>query len=167
MSATSAGSLSEDVIALQTHISAFVRAFGLHQPDQTPCGQLIPVSEAHAVAELQQHGPLTQLDLARRLRLEKSTVSRLVNQLHERGWLRRSKRDGDGRLVWLELTDAGDKAATDLSTARAQRFIRLLKAIPADRRQSVLDALTLLVEASHDQNHALPQTRSHRRRGNL
>ena len=77
-------------------------------------------------------------------------MSRLVSQLHERGWLRRSKRDGDGRLIWLELTDAGDKAATDLSTARAQRFTRLLNAIPADRRQSVLDALTLMVEASDD-----------------
>lgn len=146
----SEGSLPAEAMALQAQISAFVRAFGLHQPDQTPCGQPVPVSEAHAVAELHQHGPLTQLDLARRLRLEKSTVSRIVTQLRDRGWLRRGKRDGDARLVWLELTDAGQHTAIELAAVRARRFTRLLEAIPADRRQSVVDALILLVEASHD-----------------
>ena len=146
-----------DAVALQARISAFVRAFGLHQPDQTPCGRPVPVSEAYAVAELQEGGPLTQHDLAVRLRLEKSTVSRIVTQLEGRGWLRRTKRDGDGRLVWLELTDAGHVAATDLAAARAQRFTRLLEAIPVHQRQSILDALALLVEASHD--HAIARQR--------
>lgn len=143
-------SLPRDAVALQARISAFVRAFGLHQPDETPCGRPVPVSEAYAVAELQEAGPLTQHDLALRLRLEKSTVSRIVTQLEGRDWLRRTKRDGDGRLVWLELTDAGHVAATDLAAARAQRFTRLLEAIPVHQRQSILDALALLVEASHD-----------------
>jgi DNA-binding MarR family transcriptional regulator len=99
-----------DAFTLQAQIAAFVRAFGLHQPDQTPCGQPIPVSEAHAIGELDRDGPLTQQELARRLRLEKSTVSRLVGQLITRGWVQRGKCDGDARLVWLELTDAGRKA---------------------------------------------------------
>jgi DNA-binding MarR family transcriptional regulator len=146
----SEGSAAAEAMALQAQITAFIRAFGLHQPDQTPCGQMVPVSEAHALSELQQHGPLTQLELARRLRLEKSTVSRLVAQLHGRGWLRRGKRDGDGRLVWLELAAAGHQAALGLAAARAHRFTRLLEAIPVDQRQSVITALELLVEASHD-----------------
>jgi DNA-binding MarR family transcriptional regulator len=52
--------------------------------------------------------------------------------------------------VWLELTDSGRKAAADLAAARAARFAQLLEAIPADQRQHVIDALTLLVEAAHD-----------------
>jgi DNA-binding MarR family transcriptional regulator len=143
-------SISGDALTLQARITAFVRAFGLHQPDQTPCGQPVPVSEAHAVTELDRDGPLTQLELAGRLRLEKSTVSRLVGQLIAREWVRRGKREGDARLVWLELTDAGRKAAGELAAARAARFTLLLEAIPADKRQTVIDALTLLVEASHD-----------------
>jgi DNA-binding MarR family transcriptional regulator len=139
-----------DALALQARITAFVRAFGLHQPDQTPCGQPVPVSEAHALAELDRDGPLTQLELAGRLRLEKSTVSRLASQLFGRGWVQRVKRDGDARLVWLGLTKTGRKAASELAAARAARFAHLLDAIPADQRQTVIDALTLLVEASHD-----------------
>ncbi|MGG5173267.1 MarR family winged helix-turn-helix transcriptional regulator [Pseudarthrobacter sp. J1738] len=140
-----------DAVVLQARIIAFVRAFGLYQPDQTPCGQPLSVSEAHAVTELDRDGPLTQVELAGRLRLTKSTVSRLVDQLTARGWVQRRKRDGDGRLVWLELTDAGRHAAGELSTARAARFSSLLEAIPAGRRQTVVDALTLLVKAADEQ----------------
>lgn len=148
----SEGDQLPDARALQARITAFVRAFGLHQPDQTPCGQPVPVSEAYALAELDRDGPISQVELGRWLRLEKSTVSRLVGQLTGRGWVHRGTRDGDARLVWLEVTDAGRKAAAELAAARAARFAGLLEAIPAAHRQSVIDALTLLVEAAHDQH---------------
>ncbi len=137
-----------DAVRLQAQITAFIRAFGLLQPDRTPCGQPIPVSEAHALAELERDGPLPQHELGTRLRLEKSTISRLVDQLEARGWLTGGRRDGDGRVVWLELTGAGRLAAADLAAARAARFAELLEAIPADHQQAVLDGLTTLVEAA-------------------
>ncbi len=138
----------DQALLLQGRITAFVRAFGLHQPDRTPCGEPVPVSEAHTLGELHRDGPLTQTELAGRLQLEKSTVSRLVTQLTTRGWVRRAKHDGDGRLVWLELTDAGRTAAAALARARADRFADLLDNIPEDRRGAVIDALTLLVDAA-------------------
>jgi DNA-binding MarR family transcriptional regulator len=141
----------DQALLLQGRISAFVRAFGLHQPDRTPCGTPVPVSEAHAVGELDRDGPLTQTELARRLRLEKSTVSRLVGQLTSRGWVRRADRAGDARLVWLELTPEGGRAAGELAVARAARFAELLRNIPADRRPAVIDALTTLVQAASEQ----------------
>jgi DNA-binding MarR family transcriptional regulator len=91
---------------------------------------------------------MTQSTLARRLRLEKSTVSRLVGLLIARGWVRRDKRDGDGRVVWLELTGDGSRAAGELAVARAARFGRLLRNIPDGRRPAVLEALTLLIDAA-------------------
>jgi DNA-binding MarR family transcriptional regulator len=136
-----------------------VRAFGLHQPDRTPCGQPVPISEAHAVGELARDGQLTQTALAGRLRLEKSTVSRLVAQLIGRGWVRRVQRDGDARLVWLELTPDGSRAAGELAAARAARFADLLRNIPAGRRTAVIDALTTLVEAVADQHRPVGASR--------
>ncbi|GAA4959828.1 MarR family winged helix-turn-helix transcriptional regulator [Actinoplanes utahensis] len=144
----------DQALLLQGRITAFVRAFGLHQPDRTPCGTPVPASEAHAVGELHRDGPMTQNALGARLRLEKSTVSRLVNQLISRGWVRRAKRDGDGRLVWLELTPDGVRAAGELAVARATRFTQLLQNIPAEQRPVVIDALTTLVDAAA--GHPLP-----------
>ncbi|GIE36834.1 hypothetical protein Ait01nite_098790 [Actinoplanes italicus] len=138
----------DQALALQARITAFVRAFGLHQPDRTPCGTPVPTSEAHAVGELDRDGPLTQSMLGERLRLEKSTVSRLVSQLTGRGWVRRADRDGDARLVWLELTPDGRRAAGELAVARAARFAALLRNIPAEQRPVVIDALTALVDAA-------------------
>jgi DNA-binding MarR family transcriptional regulator len=136
-----------DAQALQDRLVSFIRAFGLHQPERTPCGQPIPVSEAHALAELTRDAPLGQAQLGRRLRLEKSTVSRLVGQLIGRGWLERRPDPGDGRATLLVLTPAGQQAADELASARAAKFARLLEAIPADEREAVLHALDTLMEA--------------------
>lgn len=125
----------------------FVRAFGLHQPDQTPCGRPVPVSEAHALAELARAGELRQVDLVHRLRLEKSTTSRLVGQLVERGWVERVPVPGDGRGVLVRLTSPGRDAADQLAAARNARFAAVLDRVPVEAREAVLRALAVLTEA--------------------
>jgi DNA-binding MarR family transcriptional regulator len=132
---------------LQEAVGRFVRAFGLHQPDQTPCGRPIPVSEAHALAELARDGELRQVDLVHRLRLEKSTTSRLVGQLVVRGWAERIPAPGDGRGVLVRLTPQGRAAADQLAVARSARFAAALDRVPVDQRETVLRALALLTEA--------------------
>ena len=62
---------------LMKSVVTFVRSFGLHKPDQTPCGQPVAVAEAHALMDLAAFGSMRQGELAARLQLEKSTVSRL------------------------------------------------------------------------------------------
>lgn len=138
---------ADDPAVLQEALAGFVRAFGLHQPETTPCGRPIPVSEAHALGELAQEGELRQAELTRRLRLQKSTVSRLVTQLSTRGWVERAPAPEDGRGVVLRLTTAGREAARNLAEARRDRFNRLLASIPAHERAGVLHALDVMVEA--------------------
>ncbi|GAA2393785.1 MarR family winged helix-turn-helix transcriptional regulator [Nonomuraea africana] len=142
--------MSEQSHELQEAVARFVRAFGLHQPGQTPCGRPIPVSEAHALGELAREGELRQLDLVHRLRLEKSTTSRIVGQLVARGWAERTTAPGDGRGVLVRLTEQGRTAAAQLARARQERFDAALARIPEDERDAVLRALALLTEAVDD-----------------
>ncbi|MGP3916896.1 MarR family winged helix-turn-helix transcriptional regulator [Nonomuraea sp. 10N515B] len=135
---------------LQEAVGRFVRAFGLHQPDQTPCGRPIPVSEAHALGELARDGALRQSELTHRLRLEKSTTSRLVTQLINRGWAERIPAPDDGRGVLVQLTPAGRNAAEQLAKARAARFSSILDRVPENERAGVLHALEILTEAIDD-----------------
>ena len=139
---------SGDLDAAQEALMRFVRNFGLHQPDSTPCGEPLPVSEAHAMVEIGREGRLRQVELARRLRLEKSTVSRLVTNLVNRGWVRRETADGDGRGVLLVLTDGGRTAVARQSDARRDRLTAVLDRIPDDERDAVVRALQILAEAS-------------------
>jgi DNA-binding MarR family transcriptional regulator len=135
---------------LQQRLVAFVRAFGLHRGDETPCGAPVPVSEAHALAVLSDRGGLPQSELGRHLRLEKSTVSRLVDQLAGRGWVRRVTGDGDGRRRRVELTGEGRTAAQDIARRRAARMARLLDRIPEAERPAVLAVLETLVDAASE-----------------
>jgi DNA-binding MarR family transcriptional regulator len=132
---------------LQQRIVAFVRAFGLHKPDETPCGAPVPVSEAHALAVLAD-GPLSQRDLSEALGLTKSTISRLVDQLEGRGWARRSTGDGDARQRLVGLTTEGRQTAGEIADRRAERMARVLDRIPEADRPAVLAALDALVEAT-------------------
>ncbi|MBC8162739.1 MAG: MarR family transcriptional regulator [Roseiflexaceae bacterium] len=138
--------------ALQDQMIALIRAFGLHRPETTPCGQPVTVAEAHALLELQRDEPLSQQELGRRLSLEKSTVSRLVGQLEARLWVERRRSEADARVLNLRMTTAGADAAAQLSLARAAKFDRILMAIPPEQRQQVVAALETLVEAMREDN---------------
>jgi DNA-binding MarR family transcriptional regulator len=135
---------------LQEQLIALIRAFGLHRPDQTPCGAPVAVAEAHALMELAHASPLSQNDLATRLQLEKSTISRLVGILESRGWIARTRSAQDARAREVRLTDAGRQMATDLAHARRAKFARVFGAIPEDQRGAVFESLQILVEAMRE-----------------
>ena len=137
--------------ALQGRLMALIRALGLLESERTPCGQPLSPSAAHALAELLEGTDLTQSELGARLRLEKSTVSRLVGQLQERGWLVRRRAEHDGRVLLLELTDQGRQMAEQVATSRAAFFARLCERIPPEREAELSGALEMLVEILHEQ----------------
>ena len=134
---------------------SLIRAFGLHRPGQTPCGQPVPVAEAHALMELSgqdmlAQAVLSQNKLAERLGLEKSTVSRLVKKMGDRNWLSQIRSDTDRRVVELSLTEAGKEVAVELAIARQRKFEQILANIPKESQPAVMDALTILIEAMRD-----------------
>ena len=132
---------------LRERLMEFVRAFGLHQVERTPCNQPMSVSEAHALSDIAGHQPLSAGELAKHLRLEKSTVSRIIAQLQRRGWVDRTAQETDRRVAMLSLTPAGRQADSELAKARQARFASLLERIPAEERPAVRRALDVLIGA--------------------
>jgi len=138
----------DDVARLQDAFASVVRALGLLRPDTTPCGQPVSVTEAHAIAELHDRGPLTQQELAAALGLQKSTVSRLVDQLAADDLAARAPNPSDRRSVLVELTPNGKQRARRLAKARRALFAGLLEQLDDDARRTVIDGLTHLDEAA-------------------
>jgi DNA-binding MarR family transcriptional regulator len=132
---------------LAERVVSFVRAFGLHRPHETPCGKPIPVAEAHALMDLARLGPMSHGQLAHRLQLEKSTVSRIVRQLERRRWIERDTGSHDRRVVFVRLTKRGKAATRDLAQARRGKFSRLLANIPPAKRTAVIKSLSTLAGA--------------------
>ncbi|HEU4407619.1 MAG TPA: MarR family winged helix-turn-helix transcriptional regulator [Polyangiaceae bacterium] len=122
-----------------------VRALGL-LGDCLPEFGLTP-SQAHALIELERGGELTSGELAERLRLDKSTASRLSAQLAERGYVAASGAGADRRRKPLRLTAKG-RARVAAVHARADRQVHEALSLldEADRRR-VVEGMALYARA--------------------
>jgi DNA-binding MarR family transcriptional regulator len=127
----------------------FIRRFGLLAGDQTPCGIPLPTSDAHALMCLLEAGEqgLPQSTLVGRLGIDKSTASRLVARMSERGHVASAASPDDGRARPVRLTRKGVRVARELEEASTRRFAALLEGIPARRRTNAIAALRDLVAA--------------------
>jgi DNA-binding MarR family transcriptional regulator len=138
----------------QEQLMQFIRGLGLHRADATPCKYPVSMAEACAMVELMHHEPISQRDLCQALNLEKSTVSRLVVDLEQRGWIQRERSDDDARLQLLRRTESGHQASIEIVQARNQRFGALLERVDPAQRANVVAAMSVLVEALHDEQMA-------------
>lgn len=126
-----------------------VQEFGLLANDKTPCGEELSLSEAHALSLLHREQPMTQQKLGQRLHLEKSTVSRLVDTLEQKGWIVRKTSEKDRRRKQLHLTESGIERAQSVDRARRDRFETILDHIPTHKRNDVRESLETFLDALH------------------
>jgi len=136
-----------DTRQLQELFSEFLQALGLHRPDQVPAGFSLSLSEMFALLALSAEAPMSQQVLAEQLHLEKSTVSRLVTHLEQRGWVKRVRDLHDTRIFQLQLSDAGHKQAELLAKSLVERHQRLLAALKPDEQEALAYGLSALVRA--------------------
>lgn len=136
---------------LQASIQAFVRSFGLLVTKQTPCGQPVSPSVAHALMVLldrEEGGVATyQHELAVLLGLDRSSITRLCSRLQADGRLKQEPAPDDARTRLLRLTASGQRMAGNIRAASLDRFERIVQAIPGSKRQPLLDALKVLTAA--------------------
>jgi DNA-binding MarR family transcriptional regulator len=136
-----------DTQQLQDLLSELLQTFGLHRPDQVPTGFSISLSEMFALMALSAGAPMSQQVLAEQLHLEKSTVSRLITHLEQRGWVMRVRDPHDTRMFQLHLSEEGHEQAELLATGLAERHQRLLAALKPDEQEALAYGLTALVRA--------------------
>jgi len=128
--------MSQGANDLRQTIQRFIRAFGLLAGDQTPCGQPLPPSHAHALMVLLEHEEtsrsegLKQQDLAEAVGLDKSSVTRLCARMMSAGHLRQAPSQTDGRAWTLSLSAKGRRVAKTVQEASLARFRRLAAALP-------------------------------------
>jgi DNA-binding MarR family transcriptional regulator len=121
-----------------------VRAAGL-VADQPVHGHSISMSQAFALHELDTDPPLSQRDLAARLRLEKSTVSRLAAELERDGLLVRERDPDDRRSYRLRPTQKGRALHMKLRSAFHAQYDCWVSEMTAAEQQALLHGLPALI----------------------
>ena len=102
----------------------------------------VRVSQLNILVLVAAAGPLRSVDVAAAMQLDKSTLSRDLDRMLERDWVRATA--GAGRSRPLEATDAGRKLLAAVAPAwrAAQREARkLLTPTLADGMTAVVDAM--------------------------
>lgn len=109
------------------------------------------MSQCLTLEQLLDDGRLTVRQLAARLGLDTSTVTRVVDVLVRDGLLARARDEGhDRRRVFVELTANGHVLAQQLVECADVYCARILARVPAERREHVVAALQLIIDAIDD-----------------
>ena len=124
-----------------------IRAGGLLQPDQTVPGIGVTMSQAFALHELDAGDPLSQQELADRLRLEKSSVSRMAAEMERKGLLVRERVAHDQRQYRLRLTELGHTVHAGMASAFHEQFEAWAASMTDAERAALLTGLPALVRA--------------------
>jgi DNA-binding MarR family transcriptional regulator len=93
------------------------------------------------LAVIDSEGPMSQRAIGRRLRIDKSPLVGLIDDLEHGGYAERRRRPGDRRVQELHLTDAGRKVlrrAERLADAENARTFGVLDASEQARLQDML-----------------------------
>ena len=127
-------------------------------------------AELHASREmgLAEYDALVQLaladgrrlrmsELAERVMLSRSGVSRLVDRLEATGLVARAACTDDARVAWATLTDAGVARLRDASPVHLRGVeTHFLAQIPDGDREALIRALETVVRGLHDQGRRAP-----------
>ncbi len=125
---------------------AYQRVNALQRDEKRCFG--VSLSRCVTLETLLREGPLPVLELATRLGLDASTVTRSIDGLVRESLVRRTRDERrDRRKVFVGLTARGRTLAQKLERCADTYSDRILERIPKARREDVLYALALLVEA--------------------
>jgi len=86
-------------------------------------------------------------DLAEALRIDPSTATRAVQRLVSAGLAVRTPNEDDGRVVMVEITDAGRSRHADVNARRGLLMTHMLSAFTPEERPVLADMLDRFVAA--------------------
>jgi DNA-binding MarR family transcriptional regulator len=133
---------------LQAMVGQLLRLLAT-QGEWSADGVAVTPTEALLLIELLRAGRLSQQDLAGRLEVDKSRISRLAAGLERRALLARERDPDNRRLYRLELTEAGSRTARALSRTLRERHERIFAEMTDDERAGLLLGMNAFIRELH------------------
>ena len=136
---------SADAQRIHELLMELVRAGGMLQPEQLVPGHPVSMSQAFALHELDTGTGLSQQELAERLRLEKSSVSRMAAEMERKGLLVRERDPDNHRQYRLRLTSRGRTVRSRMARVFHGRYEAWIGELTDGERDGLLTGLPALV----------------------
>ena len=104
----------------------------------------ITASQGYTLLAMPDAGSVTMNELSVTMKLATSTMTRMADQLIQKGLVERQADPGDRRVVRVSLTENGRRVKVQLKDALQDLYAQVLAAIPEGEQNTVLASLEKL-----------------------
>ena len=108
------------------------------------CGVTMP--QCHAILEIGKAGELNLKDLAARLGLDNSTLSRTVESLVQDGLADRTPSKNDRRATVIRLNEKGCAALDRINSTWNQICRDMFRNIPREKHEQLIESVSIVAE---------------------
>jgi DNA-binding MarR family transcriptional regulator len=89
-------------------------------------------------------GPLTQNDLSRRLLVDRSNVTGLLDRMESAGLIARNNVEGDRRSYHITLTSKGSQALERMDAAYREKLAQIMSELTAEQQRTLTELTAAL-----------------------
>ena len=114
------------------------------------CG--VTFTQCHAIVEIGRAQSISLNELADLLGLDKSTMSRTINNLVQDDLVSREIDAKDRRYITIQLTSKGMESFHEIEEKMRVYFEQIYQAIPEAKRAQVVESLQLLLQVIPETN---------------
>lgn len=127
-------------------IKRMVRNFQLMEKNHIkPLG--FTMTQCYCLIEIFDHENLTMLELSERMKLNSSTMTRIVDKLVRDQYIRRDRSQSDRRIVIVNLTEKGLEAASQAKKVITDYYKHITYTLPKGSVEDILDSVSKLMDS--------------------
>ena len=104
-------------------------------------------SQCYLLLEIDKHHTLSMNEISEKMRLEISTITRIMNNLVRDGLVLRNRSTYDKRVVEAVLTEEGKEVAQNLQQSIGNYYKNVISNLPSGHVREVMGTVELLVTA--------------------
>lgn len=117
------------------------------ETELTAMGADLRFTQFLILKRLARLGPMSASELARSVELDGGAMTRQLDQLERKGYLRRCPHEQDRRALRIELTDAGNALWKQLTDCNERVLEAAQRSLSEDERQRLHDYLARVLHA--------------------
>ena len=130
---------------LREVVRVLVRNLGLLERSESSCCG-VTLTQCHAIVEIGRSKGTNLNSLAELLNLDKSTMSRTIDNLVNQSIVLRQVHTENRRYIRIKLTEKGDEIFRGIEKSMEDYYKNIISLIPVDKKNQVLDSLQILTD---------------------
>lgn len=134
--------------ATQATLVASRALLGMVARSLAPALEKVSIPQFRVLVVLSAEGPQRMGDLAERIGVHPSTLTRTVERLEHGGWITRAPVPGNRREIRVDLTGTGEELVATVTTKRREQIYAALSTLSADEREALRRGMELFSTAA-------------------